>query len=527
MSRSQLQEFSSLDCLLASTCGGKKNHVLSGVNIARLTGAAFTGFPCASESADAVFVQSVNGKSNTVGNLVLFPTGYPRRPLTAIVSSRLGRKLDEQIAWFRALRSACSRLAQNDRVVVNVTGTTTSRFLPRATALFATARLDVHPASKTITIENWWKSVASGQQRQPISPHTGELFHAYVSPAVRIAEETAAPDSPTQSLCEANRANLAIADLIADRLAEDVLALHVRGNGQIHQILMRRLESTRSSDDLVGTRPRVQLAVGPNLNSPNAQDQLLAAGAVGWYLYPKSSQPAAGFPRIGKATNERENRSSSESHAVLSKVQGGAAKNETNEPYLTHCTRRRSGPWPDQSQDSYLDDLILERDGANHSAFAALERIVAGRELIASATTIRGEVSVVSLTSVPLDELQSLRVFRSHRGHWDFEPYGISIRQAALRRLAEAKQQRLRPVIYASQEEWEQLAEADRVFFQKNHSVTRSGNIMDWTAEQEWRFVGDIDLSSIKPNDAVVFVRTQEEATDLRLLSPWPVIALR
>ena len=198
------------------------------------------------------------------------------------------------------------------------------------------------------------------------------------------------------------------------------------------------------------------------------------------------------------------------------------------EEFMTHCTRRRIGPWPDQSENAYLDDLILERDGVDHSPFSALQRIVCGRQLIGSGLSIRGGTAVVSFTSVPLAELQSLRVFRSHRGRWDFEPYGISVRRTALELLRnpDGSKQPFRQVAYATPEEWETLDAKHRPFFQISESVTRSGNVMDWTTEQEWRTIGNIDLTQIEPNDAILFVPTAEEAQRLQRVSPWRVLVL-
>ena len=127
---------------------------------------------------------------------------------------------------------------------------------------------------------------------------------------------------------------------------------------------------------------------------------------------------------------------------------------------------------------------------------------------------------VVSFTSVRLDELRELRVFRSHRGRWDFEPYGICIRRDSLVATG------ARAVSYASDDEWKEMSEQERPFFQLNRSVTRAGNIMDWTVEQEWRQIGNVDLSTLKPEDAWIFVPDEEEAAKVRLVSPWPVVVI-
>jgi len=425
--------------------------------------------------------------SAVAGRLLHWPDGKPAAPWTAFVSSRLGTHLDNRIAWFRALRVGCARLAESDSPVLNVAGTTAARFLPRATELFATPRIDVllpKPARKTPSPQEWWHSV---QACPPKPRHTGALYRAFLSPRYHLDEGTRSTATMEASIAEA--------DLVALSMADEFLALHVRRGGHVHQMLHHKLTTTRTSP------PPVQIAIGANLNTSDAQEELLNAGAVGWYLYASTTtrariaSPASPVPTV-----------------AISDSQAFGDSGTADEQYLTHCTRRRKGPWPNQSSDAYLDDLILSRPGSDHSALAALQRIVAGRQLIASGDSIRGGTNVVSFTSVPLEELQELRVFRSHRGRWDFEPYGISIRKSALRALAESTGDvhRLGEVTYGGEEDWRQLHDEERPFFQKSHSESKSGkssNRIDWSAEQEWRFLGNVDLTQIKPTDAFFFVR--------------------
>jgi hypothetical protein len=187
---------------------------------------------------------------------------------------------------------------------------------------------------------------------------------------------------------------------------------------------------------------------------------------------------------------------------------------------LTHCTRRRPGPWPGEDEDQFLDDLILDRAGADHSALAALWRIVHSGRLIASGEFVRGETPVVSFTAVPLSQLQTLRTYRSHLGRWDFEPYGICIRRDWLQRCG------ARPVQYGDESLWETLPDADRPFFQKSDSHTASGKRIDWTVEREWRHVGDMELEAIPAEAALLFVPSESEARQLAAVSPWPIVVL-
>jgi hypothetical protein len=233
--------------------------------------------------------------------------------------------------------------------------------------------------------------------------------------------------------------------------------------------------------------------------------------------------------------------------------------------FLTHTTRACVGPWPDQSRDDFIDSLLDGRPDADHSPLAALVRIVTQRRLIASSLAIRGRYRIVSFTAVPLAELPRLRVFRSHRSRWDFEPYGICIRREWLERRG------AQPVRYGGEPDWQRMAEPDRPFFQLVRRVDRgefgrrhtpeqladqtagrpftptispgearesglatgdaAGNAervaIDWTVEHEWRHLGDLDLSALGRDEALLFVPDEEKARLLLEFSPWPVTVYR
>jgi hypothetical protein len=195
--------------------------------------------------------------------------------------------------------------------------------------------------------------------------------------------------------------------------------------------------------------------------------------------------------------------------------------------FLTHTTRACVGPWPGQSREDYFDSLLDARPDADHSPLAALMRIVSQRRLIASDRTIRRGFPVVSFTAVPLVEVPQLRVFRSHRGRWDFEPYGICIRRRWL------EERGAKPAIYTGNSDWARLPDSEQPFFQyvrkldstRTPSDTRSPGI-DWSLEREWRHVGDLDLSSLAADDAMLFAPTDAAARKLLEISPWPVTVL-
>ena len=50
--------------------------------------------------------------------------------------------------------------------------------------------------------------------------------------------------------------------------------------------------------------------------------------------------------------------------------------------------------------------------------------------------------------------------------------------------------------------------------------------LTDWTAEREWRHVGDVPLDEIPPDAALLFVPTETEAEQLATISRWPVVVV-
>ena len=128
--------------------------------------------------------------------------------------------------------------------------------------------------------------------------------------------------------------------------------------------------------------------------------------------------------------------------------------------YLVHWTRRQIGPWPDQCEAAYLDELLFDCERADRSALAALTRILASQRIVATHRLTRGAVGVVCFTARRLPELLQFRAFRRHHRRWDFEPYGICVERRWLERRG------ARPVIYGDDQLWQQLSTADQPFFQ-------------------------------------------------------------
>ena len=431
--------------------------------------------------------------------LAWWPRGVPPGRRVGLVSSRLGRKLENQQSWFTVLRAACAKLDPDVDLLLATEMTTTSRFVQRCAVLFGLGLLCIEWSDDNRCSPARW--VRRIRQWEPHGDGEVRLEHVYLSP--RIIPDAGRGEDPIRSSLH----KIPLRDRALVALSDELVVLHVRAGGNLDQLIRARLQDT------AWPPASVHVALGVQLVVPQLANELLGAGAVGWMVLdtlrreisPKATSPV---PSPGPFTT-RHPRSSGQIIA-LPEMQPG--------DYLTHCTRRRDGPWPGQHEDAYLDDLIVDRDGGDHSPLAALKRIITQCRLIASGKAIRRGAGVVSFTAVPLAELHHIRVFRPHRSRWDFQPYGMCIEQQWLR------QRKTRPVRYATEKEWADLSTHERPFFQlEGTKPYRGRSRIDWTVEQEWRHLGDLPLDDLPPNAGFVFVASLAEAEEMAAVSRWPV----
>lgn len=423
--------------------------------------------------------------------LAFWARGIPQEKLVGIFSSRLTRRLDRHRGWFAALRTACLRIDSRRERLLAVATTTTARFVERCAALFGLPLLTVEVAEESDPAV-WCRRVMQEHETESPWPTTAACDRLLLSPP--LAPATA--DAP-------------IADCVLAALSDRLIGLAVREGGHWQRLAQRRLA------DPAFAPGSFFLAIGrpggedeEPVGSPRLAEPLMQAGAVGWLLQTPASTSAAGDPPPWHSAE-------SAPAAVAADLLPAAIDQEK---FLTHCTRSRHGPWPNQTEADFLDDLILDRAGADHSALAALCRITSSQRLVATADFVRGETPVISFTAVPLAELPSLRAFRPHLARWDFEPYGICLRRDWL------EQRGSRPVIYGDESTRQSLPLADQPFFQRAKSTSPSGRVEDWTREREWRHCGDVDLSQATPGDVFLFVPSATEAAVVAGVSRWPVM---
>lgn len=417
--------------------------------------------------------------------LAWWPEGIPGIRQVGLVSSRLGRDLETRRTWFAALRSACMHLEPHRDLLVAAKSITTLRFVQRAGELFGLPVLEVTVAEGSKRAPRWgWRLLHAEFQRQQPS--------VFLSPDCDLGSPP--PAAPAQT---------PLADRAVFGLSERLIVLSARPGGNVQRLVERRLAEA----DFPAAS--VYLALGAGLVPAELAEPWMKSGAIGWYV--QGAADIGGEPPPWLLADGLGSRA-----APVRRLPAG----DGHWPMLTHWTRRRGGPWPDEPESDYLDDLILERGGADHCAFAALWRIVRARRLIATSDLVRGNLPVVCFTAVALDRWPTLRCFRPHRARWDFEPYGISIDRNWLQRRG------ARPVRYGDQQLWESLSSDERPFFQKRYASAEGQHPVDWSAEQEWRHPGDVALDELPSNAGLLFVPDLAQARRIARISPWPVLLM-
>jgi len=440
--------------------------------------------------------------------LAFVTSQIPKKTRVGLVSSRLSQNLETHRDWFRMLRTCCAEAAKSDEILVVAESTAPDEFISRAAMLFGASILKIKgPDSESANVKDWLHSL-----REFAAPPSDSVIEVYLSPALdRAADQSSShteqPPGPLR-----DRATVVLSDRIH--------ALRLRKNGHIHRLLRHRLE------DPSWPTTSIQIARGSGCVVDDVANELQECGAVGWVLISDDSMAATPLPKRDELARNEIAVENTQSLAAPNRTEqkiGSIADLPASEDwqFLTHCTRRRIGPWPGQSRTEYLDDLILDRPSADHSPFAALMRIVEQQCLYASGRLIRGSYPVVSFSAVPLRDLPQLRTFRPHLARWDFEPYGICISRAWLDALG------AKPVVYGNEQTWQAFSEQDRPYFQRHESKasTESSGI-DWSIEIEWRHQGDVSLSDLPSASAILFVPTKEEAKELEKVSRWPITIL-
>ena len=412
-----------------------------------------------------------------------------------VASSRLNQKLDHETDWFDAIRTIGVQSVGGHALLMTAKGTTADPFVCRIGKLFRVPVVRFEPMPKKL--ERSWVTQQLNSTSDSNALRLGTPLKAFFC-------WLDAPQSSDRDKVSVAKASRADADRLLAALATMSLLLLVRNGGNVLASSKRRLQIHRGN--------ATRILINSNLTKTKVADQLLQAGAVGWWL----SRPQSSDQETNLAAHQAPRRlPSDQPNDQAEDIDFHEIKKQ---PFLIHWTRRRVGAWPDQTQDEYLDDLIFRSARRRHNEFAALCRILAARRILASNQLTRDRREVTCLSDMTLKEMVLKRVFRSHLSRWDFEPYGIAFKRNVFLRQFGA-----RPVIYGGEAEWQSLDADQKPYFQMRKT---QGEKIDWQEEKEWRVLGDVDLNQVGPDDAVVFVGRASDAATIAELSIWPVVVL-
>jgi hypothetical protein len=184
--------------------------------------------------------------------------------------------------------------------------------------------------------------------------------------------------------------------------------------------------------------------------------------------------------------------------------------------HVVHWTRTRLGPWPGERKIEYFKRLLSSQDKYPGDAFKTLLNIIREKKIRASSDKIKENAAVVGFSEATPQQIINMMRWCPRQVNWNFEPYGIAIDKEY------AIGQGIGPVIYGEDSEYKTLPESLRPFF---HS--RGHETVDWRGEQEWRHLGDLDISQIPQDKISYFVWDKHEAEIVKAITSGTVHAFR
>ncbi|MGH8016278.1 MAG: hypothetical protein ACREBV_08820, partial [Candidatus Zixiibacteriota bacterium] len=171
--------------------------------------------------------------------------------------------------------------------------------------------------------------------------------------------------------------------------------------------------------------------------------------------------------------------------------------------FIFHWTRATNGPWPDEKKIEFYENL-LNSEIYPRSAFDTLKRIIDSKKVIASARNMPDRILTVSFSGLsPLDAIKLMK-WRSRYRQMSFEPYGLGLDKTTARSMGisqvqyyDAKSEKVLPTVPP----W---------------LLQSKGRKTDWSNEDEYRILGDFNLTEIPVDKLVAICRFRHEALELQ-----------
>jgi hypothetical protein len=482
-----------------------------------------------------------------------------RRPVVALVSSRLGRHGSHLPIWPRVIDQALRWHDRRGRTIALAASTPLAELAQPLLQLLPVQQLLLQPPAMTpapitekgaerateTTTQTANKRATEAAEREAhvvgwLAEQLSTLHAALVDNSDKLPTgwRDALHISPAWQPATAEWESWPLQDRLAFCLADEIHVITARSGGNIAHLIDATLHGhpdSLSTDSLgahagvAPNRPRIFLTIlGDEVGELDGNQRSggcaahvarwLAQGAVGWYLpcnpLPLYHLGCHGFepPRSRALLQPR--------MQYAPELLGDTLDSGAVGKLLVHCVRGLSGPLPEESHDEFVRRAWLSGAIEANHPLLTLCRILSDRRLVATTLNKRGSVRCVSFSAVPLGELIARRSFQSHLSRWDWEPYGVLVRESALRALG------ARPVIYGDQQLFNGLPLEDQAFYQPARRRLGKRPQADWDQEQEWRVPQDVDLRQLPLGDVVVFVARAAQAVQLARHCPWPVTYL-
>jgi len=157
-------------------------------------------------------------------------------------------------------------------------------------------------------------------------------------------------------------------------------------------------------------------------------------------------------------------------------------------PYLIHWTRASNDPWPTEKKFDYYQ-AITSSNIYPRSAFAGIENMLTHGVIKASGMHMPQQTPTVSFSGLMPQKAVSLMHWRPRYCQMSFEPYGIGIEKAY------ATSMGIQAVQY-----YKINRKPKNIAPWLTQSI---GTRSDWRLENEYRYLGDLDLFRI-PNDKMI-----------------------
>jgi len=194
---------------------------------------------------------------------------------------------------------------------------------------------------------------------------------------------------------------------------------------------------------------------------------------------------------------------------------GKAKFDVENWDYIAHWTRTHHGPWPGESKYDFYQRLANSGSEYPNNAFNTLKNMMLNKRIYASSRRIRKSIRCIGFSDLEPRSMLNCMRWLPKRVNWNFEPYGIAIKKDQADRLG------IRKAIYGDDDTYEKLPRNFQPYFQ-----SRGTGDVDWSEENEWRKLGDLNLGDIDEKDLALIVWDPSEATELAKITGVRVISL-